>query len=148
MYKFSFALIILAGLLIPSRTFAQSETLRWKPLIINETQRIWFDAGAADTLNSGKANIWILQMHKPPLSIDAFPDKIYRSQTLYALNLDDMKYGILKVIYYGINNKELYNFDYHIDNYPDNLKYTYPVKDNPIISELVKKITHTDIKGN
>ena len=144
--KFSFIVFCLAILCCGKFIYAQSEYLKWKPLVINEKQKIWYDDSAIDTANSGIFNVWILQMHKPPLEFEEMPGKIYRSKTLYAVNLNTDKYGILKVIYYNVNNKEIYNFDYHIENYPDDLKYTYPISDNSFMHKLASQLSKANSK--
>ena len=144
--KLFFTILSLTFLYCGSTIYAQSEYLKWKPLVINEKQRIWYDDSSIDTAQSGIFNVWILQMHKPPLEFEEMPGKIYRSKILYAVNLKTGKYGILKVIYYDVNNKEIYNFDYHIENYPDELKYTYPISDNSFMHKLAAQIDKTNNK--
>jgi len=126
---------------------AQSEYLKWKPLVINQKQRIWYDASSIDTSKGTKFDVWILQMHQPPLTFNEIHGKVYRSKTQYCVDLNSGKYGILRVVYYGVTNNVLYNFDYHIDNYPDNLKYTYPIVDNNFMSKLIKKLNKPTGKG-
>ncbi len=141
---FALILFIVAG---ETALHAQSEYLKWKPLVINQTQRIWYDASSIDTVDGDKFKVWILQMYQPPLSFDGIADKIYRSRTQYGIDLNTEKYGILKVIYYGVTNNVLYNFDYHIDNYPDNLKYTYPLMENSYMKILIQKLGRIQDKG-
>lgn len=135
--KYLRTFLLLSFLYFGSNLFAQTEYLKWKPLIINANQRVWYnESSEVDTAN-GTFNVWILQTHKPPLEFKQLPGKIYRSKTLYAVNLKSFKYGILQVIYYDVNNKEIYNFNYHIDNYPSDLKYTYPIADNSLMKRLI-----------
>ena len=79
-------------------------------------------------------------MHKPPLTDEGIRGEVYRSKTLYAINLKTVKYGILNVIYYDVTNKEMYNFKYNIDDYPENLKYTYPITENSFLFVLLKEL--------
>ncbi len=120
--------------------FAQADEHRWKPLVVNKSQKIWYDESQLDSVNSSKFEIWVLEMHTPPLTFDELPGKIYRSKTLYAVNLLSARYGIEKVIYYDVLNKELYNFDYKIENYPDDLKYSYPVMEKSTIHSIIKEL--------
>ncbi|MCL5028438.1 MAG: hypothetical protein M1480_05385 [Bacteroidetes bacterium] len=126
--------------------FAQDENLQWKLLIENDNQKIWYGESTLNTLQNYKFNVWILQMHKKPIEFQEVPEKIYRSKIQYALDLRTDKYGILKVVYYGINNKEIYNFDYHIGNYPDSIKYTYPISDVSYLKILKEKIIKEENK--
>ena len=138
--------LFVAFLYFGSTAFAQTEYLKWKPLVINEKQRIWYDESSAFDSLTGTFNVWILQMHRPPLEFNELPGKIYRSQTLYGVNIKTGKYGILHVIYYDVNNKEIYNFNYHIDDYPNNLKYTYPISDNSFMNKLITLLNKSKSK--
>jgi hypothetical protein len=138
--KFIPTIFVLILVNIIGTVYAQSESSQLKPLLISEKQKIWFDEASIDTLGTGKMNIWVLQINKPPLEIDELPGKIYSSSTLYAVDMNTGNYGILKVKYYDINNKELYNFDYKIDDYPDTLKYTYPMSSLSYMRELSSKL--------
>ncbi len=124
---------------LPS-VYAQTYNHRWDPLTINDSVKIWYDASQLDSVKDNKADIWILQMYRPPLIFSEIPKKIYRSQTLYAINLNTVKYGIMKVSYYGLTDNLLYSFDYNINNLPEELKYTYPIFDHSFLHELIKKI--------
>mgnify|MGYP000255301835 CR=1 FL=1 len=119
---------------------AQENRHVWKPLIINEKQKIWYDAAQLDSIKGNEFNIWILQMYTPPLVFSEIPHKVYRSQTLYAMNLNTVKYGIMEAKYFDVANDLLYKFNYHIENLSDNLKYTYPILDNPFLKDLLKKM--------
>ncbi len=125
---------------------AQNGNMQWKFLTENSNQKIWYDASSLDSLPAVKINIWILQMNKQPLEFKEVPEKIYRSQIQYALDLKSDRYGILKVVYFGINNKEIYNFNYHIEDYPDSIKYTYPISDISFLKILKEKITKIETK--
>jgi hypothetical protein len=121
-------------------TYAQEGIHRWKPLVINDKEKIWYDQSMVDSLKGDKLNIWILQMYKQPLTYEGIVGDVYRSKILYAINLKNVKYGILNAIYYDISNKEMYNFNYNINNYPDDLKYTYPITENSFLFTLLKEI--------
>ncbi|MDR3611428.1 MAG: hypothetical protein P4L27_12750 [Ignavibacteriaceae bacterium] len=120
--------------------YAQEGIHRWKPLVINDKEKIWYDQSMLDSLKGDKLNIWILQMYKQPLTYEGIVGEVYRSKIQYAINLKNVKYGILNAIYYDISNKEMYNFNYNINNYPDDLKYTYPITENSFLFTLLKEI--------
>lgn len=119
---------------------AQTADVKWEPLLINNNNRVWFDIISIDSSKGAVLNVWILQMHKPPLEFDELPQKVYRTKTEYCIDFKLDKYGIKKAAYYGSKNDLLFNFDYHLEKYPDSLKFTYPVKDNFFINLLVQKI--------
>ena len=132
--------LILMLLVITANIYAQEHVQMWKPLVIDDKEKVWYDQSMTDSIKGSKMNIWILQMHKPPLTGEGINGEVYRSKTLYAINLKTAKYGILNVIYYDVANKEMYNFKYNIDDYPENLKYTYPITENSFLFTLLKEL--------
>ena len=116
------------------------ETHVWKVLNLDSGEKIWYDASAIDTIKGDRFDIWILEVHRPPKTFDGFEGEVFRSKTLYGINLTIVKYGILKVRYYNIMNKEIYSYDY--DNPPpdDSIKYTYPVTENSYIHLLIREL--------
>jgi hypothetical protein len=133
-------MLFLAALASAQTNNSQITTHRWKPLIMNDKEKIWYDASLVDSIKGDRFNMWLLQMHQPPLEFDNIKGEVYRTKTLYTINLTTVKYGIMKAVYYDVNNKELSNFDYDIANVPDNIKYTYPVMENSPIYALIKEI--------
>ena len=132
--------LILMLLVITANIYAQEHVSMWKPLVINDKEKVWYDQSMTDSIKGSKMNIWILQMHKPPLTGEGINGEVYRSKTLYAINLKTAKYGILNVIYYDVANKEMYNFKYNIDDYPETLKYTYPITEKSFLFALLKEL--------
>lgn len=142
-----FTMILFILLVITSgKISAQSDTTRWKPILVNDKQSTWYDVASIDTLQNNKVYVWVLQTHKPPLKFDGLRGDIYSSKTQYAIDFQTNKYGILKVIYYDNNNNEMYNFNYHIDKYADELKYTYPTVNYSVMKELVSILEKVNIK--
>jgi hypothetical protein len=132
--------LILMLLVITANIYAQEHVQMWKPLVIDDKEKVWYDQSMTDSIKGNKMNIWILQMHKPPLTGEGINGEVYRSKTLYAINLKTAKYGILNVIYYDVANKEMYNFKYNIDDYPETLKYTYPITEKSFLFALLKEL--------
>ena len=132
--------LILMLLVITANIYAQEHVQMWKPLVIDDKEKVWYDQSMTDSIKGSKMNIWILQMYQPPLTDEGIKGEVYRSKTLYAINLKTAKYGILNVIYYDVANKEMYNFKYNIDDYPETLKYTYPITEKSILFAFLKEI--------
>jgi len=132
--------LILMLLVMAASIYSQDVVHRWKQLVIDDKEKVWYDQSMTDSIKGSKMNIWILQMHKPPLTGEGIKGEVYRSKTLYAINLKTAKYGILNVIYYDVANKEMYNFKYNIDDYPETLKYTYPITEKSFLFALLKEI--------
>ena len=133
---------VLMLLVMAASIYAQDVVHRWKQLVIDDKEKVWYDQSMADSIKGNKMNIWILQMHKPPLTGEGINGEVYRSKTLYTINLKTAKYGILNVIYYDVANKEMYNFKYNIDDYPETLKYTYPITEKSFLFALLKELFH------
>jgi hypothetical protein len=120
--------------------YAQENTHTWKPLIVNDKERMWYDQAMTDSMKGDKMTVWIMQLYKPPLTAEGINGPIYRSKTLYAINLKSVKYGILNVVYYDAKGKEMNNFKYNINDYPEDLKYTYPITESSFLYNLVKEV--------
>jgi hypothetical protein len=127
-------------------TYAQPETVQWKLLMSSQQQSIWYDDTSIDTLGNSKINIWVQQLNNPFIEIEGLHGKIYRSLTQYAIDLKVKKYGILKIVYYDSHNKKIYNFNYHIDNFADKLKYSYPASTDTVMKELISRFNIATIK--
>lgn len=142
-YMFSFYLIMM---ILSSKVFAQAEPTEWKLLMNNEQQSIWYGDKSIDTLQNSKVNVWVQQLNKPYIEIEGLHGNIYRSLTQYAVDLKLKKYGILKILYYDTHNKKIYNFNYHIDNFEDRLKYSYPAEKDTVLRELVSRLNTNNSK--
>ena len=144
--------IILTGLflLIGSNfiSYAQTDNSKWKPLVVNDEKKVWVDETGLQNVKGDKFEIWLLQMYVPPLRMDGITGDVYRSKTLYAVDLNSVKYGIEQVVYYNADNKELFSYDYKIKNYEDNLKYTYPVLENSTMHLVIKELYNVKAEKN
>lgn len=98
-----------------------------------------------DKMEGDKLDMWVLQMHKPALKFDGINGEIYRSKTLYSIDLKTVRYGIDKVVYYDAANQELYKHNYENANMPENVKYTYPIFEDSFMYALVKEVVR--LKG-
>ena len=72
--------LITVLLIIPSITFAQEETHRWKKLDTITGEQIWFDASFTDTLKGEKFDVWVLKVHTPPMKSEGIEGNIFRSK--------------------------------------------------------------------
>ena len=111
---------------------AQTDTShRWKKLENTLGKKLWYDVSTLDTLKGNRFDVWVLEVHTPPLKFPGIDGEVYRSKTLYSVNLTTVRYGIMKIRYYDVKNKELYSFNYNTLPPPtDALKYPYPVLEN------------------
>lgn len=125
--------------------FAQQEEEHvWKKVDAADGTQFWYDAAHLDTIKGDKFNIWILETHRPPLTYEDIEGEIYRSKTLYCVNLTSVKYGILKIRYYNMSNLELFRFDYDNPPPPESIRYTYPITENSLLHHLITELYGPD----
>lgn len=121
--------------------FAQQDDKHvWKVVNADNGTKFWFDATTLDTTNGNRLNVWILETNQPPKQYEGIDGDVFRSKTLYTINLITVKYGILKVRYYDLNNKEIFSFDYDNPIPPENIRFPYPVTDNSLLFYLLKEL--------
>ncbi|GAB4299092.1 MAG: hypothetical protein Kow0098_25230 [Ignavibacteriaceae bacterium] len=120
-------------------SYAQQTTHRWEPLKLEDERKLWYDKSFLDSITNDHFSVWILEMHRPPLQIENVPGDVYRSKTLYTVNLQIVRYGILKVIYYDLENKEIFSYDYSLPEEDQELRYPYPVTENSFLHLIIKK---------
>jgi hypothetical protein len=132
---------ILITLLSLISILAQEEEQHvWKVVNASDGSKFWYDASALDTIKGDRFNIWILETHQPPIKYEGIEGEVFRSKTLYAINLTTVKYGILKIRYYDVSNKEIFRYDYDNPPPPESIRYTYPVTDQSMIFYLIEEL--------
>ena len=132
---------ILITLLSLISILAQEEEQHvWKVVNASDGSKFWYDATALDTIKGDRFNIWILETHQPPIKYEGIEGEVFRSKTLYAINLTTVKYGILKIRYYDVSNKEIFRYDYDNPPPPESIRYTYPVTDQSMIFYLIEEL--------
>lgn len=132
---------ILITLLSLISILAQEEEQHvWKVVNASDGSKFWYDASALDTIKGDRFNIWILETHQPPIKYEGIEGEVFRSKTLYAINLTTVKYGILKIRYYDVSNKEIFRYDYDNPPPPESIRYTYPVTDQSKIFYLIEEL--------
>lgn len=137
--KHFFSGVVIFIFILSIDTAAQADH-KWKPLIVNNAKKIWYDKTNIDTLKGDKFEIWLLEMHIPPVEINGSNTKAFRTMTLYAVDLANVKYGIERITYLDENAKEVCSYNYMINDYEDNLKYSYPVMENSAIHLVIKEL--------
>ena len=118
----------------------QEETHVWKVINADDGSKFWFDASSLDTTKGDKFNIWILQTNQPPKTYEGIDGEVFRTKTLYTINLTTVKYGILKVRYYNMSNQEIFSFDYDKPMPPESIRYPYPITDHSLLYYLIKEL--------
>jgi hypothetical protein len=138
--KYIIILILLFNLIV----FSQTEDKHiWKPLTTSSGEKFWYDPSSFDSVSNDKLNVWILESHRPPLKFEGIEGDVFRSKTLYTVNLATAKYGLKKIRYYGLTNKEVYSYDYDLYESDDMFTFPYPIilesKIHLVLQEFLKK---------
>lgn len=125
--------------LISVTSFPQQDRQDWKLIEKNQTQKYWYDISGIDSLKKEQFQIWILQEYNPPMVFDEIKGEIHRSKTLYAVNLNSVKYGISKVIYYDKDNNEIASFNYNNSKLSEGVKYSFPITEDSPVFYFIKE---------
>ncbi|MCW8803584.1 MAG: hypothetical protein OQK57_04230 [Ignavibacteriaceae bacterium] len=118
----------------------QEEQHVWKVINADDGSKFWYDTTSLDTTKGDRFNIWILETNQPPKKYEGIEGDVFRSKTLYSINLTTVKYGILKIRYYNLSNQEIFSFDYDKPMPPESIRYPYPITDNSLLFYLLKEL--------
>lgn len=122
---------------------------RWKKIAKNSDKQFWYDIPHSDSLAGNKFDVWLLQVYNPPLRSEGIKGNIFLSKTLYSVDLNSIRYGILKLRYYDNKNLELYKFDYaNPPSLTDESRYPYPILEESPIYLVVKTLFDKDNRSN
>jgi hypothetical protein len=142
------AFFFLLALFVAANLHAQSEDINWKVLIGTNNKKVWYDATTIDTAKGREFKIWLLELYKPPLNITGLKDPVYKSKTLYKLNLNIQRYGLSEILYYNASDKQIAKYNYDMPNITDEYQYSYPALENNQITALIKKYIKTKELNN
>lgn len=131
-------LLIIIGFV--SLAAQQSEQHVWKVVNADDGSKFWYDATSIDTIKGDRFNIWILETNQPPKQYEGIEGDVFRSKTLYTINLTIVKYGIMKIRYYDVSNQEIFSFDYDKPMPPESIRFPYPITDNSLLFYLIKEL--------
>ena len=131
-------LLIIIGFV--SLAAQQSEQHVWKVINADDGSKFWYDATSIDTIKADRFNIWILETNQPPKQYEGIEGDVFRSKTLYTINLTTVKYGIMKIRYYDVSNQEIFSFDYDKPMPPESIRFPYPITDNSLLFYLIKEL--------
>ena len=132
--------ILLISLFYFSSLAQENDQHVWKVVNAEDGSKFWYDVSTLDTSGSDKINIWILETYQPPRQYDGIDGDVFRSKTLYTINLTTVKYGILKVRYYDMTNNEIFSFDYDNPMPPESIRYPYPITNSSKLFYLIKEL--------
>jgi hypothetical protein len=136
--KLKIILIFFIGYI--SITAQQEEQHVWRVVNADDGSKFWYDASSLDTIKGDRFNIWILETNQSAKKYEGIDGEIFRSKTLYAINLTTVKYGIMKIRYYNSLNQEIFRYDYDNPTPPESIRYIYPVTDHSLLFYLIKEL--------
>jgi hypothetical protein len=131
-------LLIIIGFV--SLVAQQSEQHVWKVVNADDGSKFWYDTSSIDTAKGDRFNIWILETNQPPKQYEGIEGDVFRSKTLYTINLTTVRYGIMKIRYYDVSNQEIFSFDYDKPMPPESIRFPYPITDNSLLFYLLKEL--------
>jgi hypothetical protein len=112
----------------------------WKVINADDGSKFWYDASSIDTTSGDRFSIWVLEANQPPKKYEGIEGDVFRSKTLYTINLTTVKYGIQKIRYYNVSNQEIFSFDYDKPMPPESIRFPYPITDNSLLFYLLKEL--------
>ena len=118
----------------------QNDQHVWKVVNADDDSKFWYDVSTLDTSSNDRLNIWLLETFQPPRQYDGIDGDVFRSKTLYSINLTTVKYGIMKVRYYDMTNNEIFSFDYDNPMPPESIRFPYPITNNSKLFYLIKEL--------
>ncbi|MEJ2114066.1 MAG: hypothetical protein P8X62_10400 [Flavobacteriaceae bacterium] len=118
----------------------QNDQHVWKVVNADDGSKFWYDVSTLDTSSNDRLNIWLLETFQPPRQYDGIDGDVFRSKTLYSINLTTVKYGIMKVRYYDMTNNEIFSFDYDNPMPPESIRFPYPITNNSKLFYLIKEL--------
>lgn len=118
----------------------QNDQHVWKVVNADDGSKFWYDVSSLDTSSNDRLNIWILETFQPPRQYEGIDGDVFRSKTLYSINLTTVKYGIMKVRYYDMTNNDIFSFDYDNPMPPESIRFPYPITNNSKLFYLIKEL--------
>ncbi len=131
--------LVFLAVLIGSTSFAQSENHKWK-VLFSGAKNVWYDGTQLDTVSSSRFDLWIIELHKPALTLDGVAKKITRTKTLYSVDREIGKYGLKKVVYYNNVSTELARYSYESDDSTGTTKYYFPIINSELFDGIFKEL--------
>lgn len=124
--KYHLGIILLA--VLTGMAFGQENTVSWITLNNNAHSSLQIDVSTLKAKENKDIYVWGLQSFKVPFKIEGIDsNKIYRVKTYYLINPGLLQYSILKIAYYGKDNRLLREFSYLDDINAQSSGYNYPI---------------------
>ncbi|HEX2960974.1 MAG: hypothetical protein ACM3UR_09735 [Bacteroidota bacterium] len=83
--------------------------------------------------------VWGLQSFKEPIIIEGISGRIFKVKTYYLINTELSKYSILRIAYYGSENRMLREFSYLDEVQEESVRYNYPILPGSDVEAICSK---------
>jgi len=106
---------------------AQSETDKWVKVEGLQAQRLSVDVTGLEKFKGDDFYVNALEEHNPPLIMETVDGKIYKTKTYYLISKKLLKYSLLNITYYDLEDNVLKNYSYQTNSEIEDYKYNYPI---------------------
>lgn len=133
--RYGFIFLLLLSGIMP----AQGKDNSW--IVVKNTAGNLLQADVSTLKKKEKADIyvWGLQSYKEPIAIEGISSRIYKIKTYYLINPELLKYSILKVAYYGSENRTITEFSYLDEMQQQSARYNYPILPGSDVEAIYNK---------
>jgi len=119
--------------------YCQDNTNPWVVVENSAGNLLQIDISTLKAKEKADIYVWGLQTFKSPVDIEGIGNNIYKVKTYYLINPELGKYSILKVAYYGIENRMLKEFSYLEELSSQSARYNYPIMPGSDVEAIYKK---------
>ncbi|MGE5430543.1 MAG: hypothetical protein ACM3QX_05675 [Syntrophomonadaceae bacterium] len=118
---------------------AQDKANAWVLVKNSAGNLLQIDVSTLKTRDKTDIYVWGLQSYKDPIAIEGINNKIFKVKTYYLINPELSKYSILRIAYYGSENRLLTEFNYIDELQAQSAMYNYPILPGSDIEAICSK---------
>lgn len=133
--RYGFVFLLLFSGILP----AQAKDNSWIIVKNNAGNLLQADVSTLKKKEKSDIFVWGLQSYKEPIAIEGIDSRIYKVKTYYLINPEILKYSILKVAYYGSENRILTEFSYLDELQKQSEPYNYPILPGSDVEAIYNK---------
>ncbi|MGE5353952.1 MAG: hypothetical protein ACM3Q2_16850 [Syntrophothermus sp.] len=135
--KYLSALFLL--MIISGAVRAQDKADAWVMVKNSPGNLLQIDVSTMKARDKADIYVWGLQSFKDPIAIEGINNRIYKVKTYYLISPDLTKYSILRIAYYGSENRMLKEFSYSDEMQDQSARYNYPVLPGSDVEAICSK---------
>jgi hypothetical protein len=118
---------------------AQEVKENWIPISIEKDESLFINVNGISSFLGDDIFIWSLQELNPSMTMEEVKGDIFKVKTYYLINKRLMRYSILDIIFYDLNNNVLKNYHYENKYQNPEFKYNYPIIRNSEVDKILTK---------